>query len=371
MTPQTNLNLFHRAVRVAHAHPETRRVLVPILAKEFPNQKALKDYLDEHPNADESKHTVKDEGGKGKGAPEEEGDSPIKVNVDKEQLKKRAPKVESEDLSAYPPDAEADDLAPEHREEIKDYKLDIVGGDARQAVEIARKIKEGIQKGSDVCKLSPPVCAGNMGLTRDKMPQIEGEKTVKQMLSSDNELDRRKGKAMVQAGADPESDKTILQHMIDHLAKNGVKTSETTVPVGALKATQSEIKAEKVYGMADAHLKGKFNKIDASVVVSRDGYLLDGHHRWAALLTIDPARTMTVKVIDMDMEDLLNEAQAVPGVYQANFEGDPLDEDKQKAYKEKAKSKFKQGSLRRAAIRLAYADPDLRPLLLAALQEAG
>lgn len=226
--------------RLAHANPAIRPHILPILtAREFPTQEALKDYLQEHPNADPSKHTVKDQG---ESRPKDEGSEGkgrgrVKVRIDEQKLKERKPKVESEDLTAYPPDVEADDLNPEHREEIKEYKLEIVGDDARQAVEIARKIKEGIGKGADICKLNPPVCEENLGLTRDKMPQIEGEKTVKQMLESKNELDRKKGQAMVQAGADPDSDKTILQHMIDHLAANGVQTSETEIPVGALKAT--------------------------------------------------------------------------------------------------------------------------------------
>lgn len=125
--------------------------------------------------------------------------------------------------------------------------------------------------------------------------------------------------------------------------------------------------------MADAHLKGKFDGIDASVVVSRDGHILDGHHRWAALLTIDPARKMKVKVIDMDMKDLLEEAQSVPGVYKADFEGSPLGEDDQKEYKSKAKSRFpkKEASLRAGLIRLAYSNPALRSHILPLLKQAG
>lgn len=394
-------------------------------AREFPSPEARKKYLEDHPNADPSKHTVKGEGGpggskedkpKGKGKSKQDQGGGTKVKVDEEKLKARRPKIESEDLSGYPPNAKADDLDPDHREEIADYKLEVVGNDARQAVEIARKIKEGIKKGSDICKLNPPVCEGNMGLTRDKMPQIEGEKSVKEMIRTEDdhikndkfkhptekgedgkpkkvsfdelpekeqgkikkdwELERKKGNAMVQAGADPNDDRNILQQMIGHLSKNGVKTSETKIPVGALKATQSEIKAEKTYGMADAHLKGKFPGIDDSVVVSKDGHILDGHHRWAALLTIDPGREMKVKVIDMDMKDLLSEAQAVPGVYKADFEGNPLPEEDQKSYKTEAKSKFKskgkkpkkKGSLRTAAIQMAYANPALRPHILALLK---
>ena len=260
--------LRNSLIRIAAANPSHRATLLGILreAKEFPSEKALSKYLKDHPHADKSRHSVKSEGG-GKAKPEESsgaggppkgegGGAQVKVKIDESKLEARRPKVESKDLTEYPQDAEAEDLSPKHREEIGEYNLEIVGDDARQAVEIARKVRDGIAKGSDICKLSPAICEGNMGLSRDKMPQIEGEKTVKEMLESKNELDRKKGQAMVQAGADPDSDKTVLQHMLDHLEKNGVKSSVTAVPVGALKATQSEIKAEKVYGMADAHLKG-------------------------------------------------------------------------------------------------------------------
>lgn len=357
--------LYRTTVRLAHEDMSMRPFLLDILrtAKEFPSQKALQTYLKEHPKADKSKHTV-EEGSKSPKKDTPKGDAEVKVTVNKKDLEKRRPKIDSADLSAYPVNAEADDLSPEHREEIADYKLSIVGDDARQAVEIARKIKEGIKKGADVCKLNPAICAGNLGLTRDKMPQIEGDKTVKQMLESSNELDKKKGQAMVHAGADPNSDKTILQHMLDHLEKHGVKTSRAEVPVGSLNATQSEIKAEKVYQMADAHLKGKFDKIDDSVVVSKDGHILDGHHRWAALLAIDPAKKMKVKVIDMTMKDLLKEAQVVPGVYKANFEGTPLDEEEQKKYKSESKTTFKKGSLRSDLIRLAHMNKEIKPYIL-------
>jgi hypothetical protein len=403
------------AIRLAHGNPDYRELLLPILsgrvAMEFDTEQALKYYLDKHPKADKSKHTVKTEGG-GKAKSEEstakkEETKPtkakkpkgIEVNVTEAQVEARRPSL-SEDLKGYGAEATKEDLKPEHREEIKEYNLEVVGHDAAQAVEIARKVKEGIKKGSDICKMNPPVCAGNKGLTRDRMPQIEGETPTRVMLMSDedrmkhgdgkandgkfeveaddgtksrksfDELSpkkqdklkkewnehRAKGQAMVQAGADPKSNKTIMQQMIDHFKENGVKTKRTKAPVGMLKATQSEIKAEKTYGMADAFLKGKFDNIGDSVVVSRDGHILDGHHRWAALLTIDPSREMNVQVIDMDMDDLLQEAQAVPGVYKANFEGNPLDEAEQKKYKTEAKTKFKaKGQGKKAAFNIQAA----------------
>lgn len=370
-------NLHTATIQLAHNQPMLRSALLKVIAEVFPTQKALKDYLKEHPKADKSRHSVKETKGdkKPSGDPKE-----VKVKVDKAQMDARKPKIDSPDLKKVPSNAEVKDLPPEIREEIKGYNIDIVGNDARQAVEIARKLKKGIEKSADVCKLSPPVCKGNLGLTRDKMPQIEGDKTVKQMLAGDDQ-EKKKGQAMVNAGADPDSDETIVQHMLKHFEKNGVKSAVTKVPVGALKATQKEIQAGKTFGMANAHLTGKNPKTGEpfsllkggnKILVSRDGHILDGHHRWAAALTIDPELEMDVQVIDMDMKDLLREAQSIPGVYKADIGGEPLDEAAQKKYKTDAKTKWKtpkHGSdLRDGMIRLASTNPALRAHLLPMLQ---
>jgi hypothetical protein len=270
------------------------------------------------------------------------------------------------DLRGYPPDVQPRKLKPKHREEIKEYNLEVVGDDAVQAVDIARKVREGIERGADICKLSPPVCVGNKGLTRDKMPQIEGGKSVAEMLKSDDEGDRAKARAMVEAGADPDDDRPILAQLLAHLDRNGVGTSETSVSVGRLKATQKEIKAEKTFKMADAHLRGRFPGIGDTVVISRDGYVLDGHHRWAALMTIDPSRKMRVKVIDMDMDDLLAEAAAFPGVYRADFEGDPLAKDEQEKYKREHESRYK-GRKKSAFVERVLGLARRNPKIMAAL----
>lgn len=261
-------------------------------------------------------------------------------------LKQRPP-----ELKGYPPKAKPEKLKRKHREAIKDYNLEVVGDDAPQAVFIAQLVKEGIEATKDICQLSPPVCKDNKGLTRDKMPQIEGGKSVKEMLASKKESDRAKGRAMVEAGADPDDDRPILKQMIDHLKENGVDSRKRKVPVGSLKATQKEIKAEKAFGMADSYLKNKFPGIADSVMISKDGYVLDGHHRWAGLMAVNPGKEMNVVEIDMDMDDLLKEAASLPGVYKADFAGNPLGEEEQKKYKSENKSKFAKKSKEKKASR--------------------
>lgn len=325
------------AKRVAHQY------LMSHVAFDFSTEKARKKYLKEHPKADPKLHTVTKGKDKKKKEDKPSGkkkneDHPVESPKDgKKMLEKRKGK----------PPATPDELPEDAEKALRErYNLEIVGDDAHQAHDIAEAIKKGIDDSSDVCKLSPPVCTENKGLTRDKMPQIEGGKSAKEMLASDDELERKKGKAMVEAGADPDDDRPVMRQLLDHLASNGAKSKDTRIRVGELKATQQEIKADKTFGIADKYLKGDWDSLteDPKVMISRDGYILDGHHRWAAVLTVDPHRTMNVVAIDMDMDELLHEAASFPGVYQANFEGDPLDESKQKSYKKKHKSKLKKAA---------------------------
>jgi hypothetical protein len=67
-------NLRSKVIRLAHQNPELRPHLLPLLMKtamEFPTEDARKKYLDEHPDADASKHTVAVSKSEGKGKEED------------------------------------------------------------------------------------------------------------------------------------------------------------------------------------------------------------------------------------------------------------------------------------------------------------
>lgn len=220
----------------------------------------------------------------------------------------------------------------EYHEEIPEYNLDIVAGedgkvskeDIERAHDIAKKVKAGIDSAADVCKLSPPVCTGNLGIPRDQMPQIS-EKSVKEMLASDDPEERKKGQAAVDVGADPNDDTPIFDQLLSNLKKEGVKVSKESIEVGKLKATQREIKAGKTYGMADAYLKGKFKPQDAEILISSDNHILDGHHRYAALITASPDVKMKVTRVDMPMKEFLARSFKQPGVFRADLQGNIVD----------------------------------------------
>ncbi len=210
---------------------------------------------------------------------------------------------------------------------LDDYKLEIVGDNKDRAQTIAKKISDGIHASADFCKANPPACEGNLGIPRSSMPQIMDE-SVKSLLASKDAKKRKKGQAAVDAGASPDSTKTIMDDLLDTVKSEGTKIESAEVSVGQLKATQREIKAKKSYGMADAYFSGDFDpSADVEIVISSDNHILDGHHRWASLLLADPTKTMKVKKVDIPMREFLRKSLDHPGVFRADLQDNIIPED--------------------------------------------
>jgi hypothetical protein len=93
------------------------------------------------------------------------------------------------------------------------------------------------------------------------------------------------------------------------LESKGVSSRLDRMPVGELKATQREINSDKVEAM-----RGKV-RATRPIVVSTDGYVLDGHHRWAALLVEDPLHQISVIRVALPIKVLLKVALEFPKSY--------------------------------------------------------
>ncbi|MFZ9243052.1 MAG: hypothetical protein ACO295_07555, partial [Sediminibacterium sp.] len=95
------------------------------------------------------------------------------------------------------------------------------------------------------------------------------------------------------------------------LKEKGITTTQTEVAADQLKATQSELGGDKVIGMMGALEENpQHPSITAPIYVSRDGYVIDGHHRWAAIVAYNAAHPdaqipMKVEAIDMDIKDAI------------------------------------------------------------------
>ncbi len=185
----------------------------------------------------------------------------------------------------------------------KESDLDKIPSDKKE--EISMKIDElasKAAKGEDfnLCQITVPgtnlYCDDNQGIPREEMPQFKG----KPLPGTPAEDLPKNSKGEVDT-------EPLFKKM---LKEKGIKTVETELPSDKLKATQSELVGSKVAGMTKALEEDPTNPgITAPIYVSRDGFVIDGHHRWAAVTSAaikagKPAN-MKVIVVDMDIKDAI------------------------------------------------------------------
>jgi len=203
-------------------------------------------------------------------------------------------------------DVEMEDIAGAHTL-VK--KLAEMANDAK-----ARGSKNAIRY--DLCKVSVKgtnlFCSGNKGIPRDAMPQAKGEvvegSRAEKLLAKQNAERKAKGK-------EPTTEVDGTEDFLAHMERNGIKAGKPKrVRSDKLSATQSNMNGEKVGGMMTSK---DYDPSKEPIFVSRDGYVVDGHHRWAATVGKDAAdgvlgnnHRMNVIVLDAPISRILKEANA-------------------------------------------------------------
>ena len=112
---------------------------------------------------------------------------------------------------------------------------------------------------------------GNLGIKRLAMPQIRSD---------------------------------LVPDFMAQLKARGIDVGHGRRAAAELRATQSSLNVEKVQGMIDSP-DMDMNALTKPIIVSQDGYIMDGHHRWAALRTIDPKAQIPTIEVGLPMRDLL------------------------------------------------------------------
>lgn len=147
-------------------------------------------------------------------------------------------------------------------------ELDLRKASVRNALrEGVAQYKTCLTKAEDEMVYESHVKKHNIGRSRDQMPQI-----------------------------DSDEDK---QSVLDHFEKK-VGITKTTKKLKKLKPSQNEINQDKVLSMLSSDME-----LDNEYIISNDGYMVDGHHRWAADLELDGDKKVDVIVIDLSIKDLL------------------------------------------------------------------
>lgn len=139
-----------------------------------------------------------------------------------------------------------------------------------------RKMKHSPDENSDNLCVDSDICKGDLGIPRRLMPQFTTPRDIKTFTS--------------------------------FIGKNyGIKTRRAKRRAGQLRPSQEEINKERV---EDVKEEIREKKLDPKVplIVSKDNYVIDGHHRWAAYKAYHPAKLLPVLLVDANARDVLSTA---------------------------------------------------------------
>lgn len=171
---------------------------------------------------------------------------------------------------------------------------------------IEREAEEAQKEGREphlynLCQITIPgtnlFCHDSKGISRAEMPQLKGLPLP--------------GSYAEYTGGGAKVD--VTPEFLGLLASLGIETHDDTLPVTKLKATQNELSGATVARLRERiHQTGQASSGDPAIFVTRDGYVVDGHHRWAAEMTRDLEDNhlgdveMPVHVIDADIGYILD-----------------------------------------------------------------
>ena len=105
----------------------------------------------------------------------------------------------------------------------------------------------------------------------------------------------------------PQIQSKDLKHFFNHLKSNSISTKEKTVDPSTLNASQGHFHKEKIKNIIDSMKQGKM--IGQPIIVSKDNYVIDGHHRWLAHCNMEnkPIKIYHVNKNAEELIDIMND----------------------------------------------------------------
>ena len=126
--------------------------------------------------------------------------------------------------------------------------------------------------------LKMPAKSRTLGIDRKEMPQIDGKHT---------------------------------SDFLSYLSKKGIKSKKKRMNPSELKATQHQFHKAKIQSLLDYMNKGTYD--DQYILVSKDNYVMDGHHRWLAHM--NAKKDIGVHQIGINAKDLIQMMHEYPKSY--------------------------------------------------------
>lgn len=108
----------------------------------------------------------------------------------------------------------------------------------------------------------------------------------------------------------PQISQIDIPDFVDFLRSRSIAIQRINIRANDLKATQKEINLDKVN---DKICNPATNS--KPIMVSDDGYVLDGHHLWLAKFNQDPLSYVDCYLIGQKIRDLINTTRLFPKVF--------------------------------------------------------
>ena len=108
----------------------------------------------------------------------------------------------------------------------------------------------------------------------------------------------------------PQISSKHIGDFVKYLNNKGVSVSPSVIDVSKIGMTQKDINVDKVKDL----LGVEKSNLAKPVIISNDGYILDGHHRVAALYNVDKNFKLKTIKVDLGIKDLLKAAGDFPKV---------------------------------------------------------
>jgi hypothetical protein len=105
----------------------------------------------------------------------------------------------------------------------------------------------------------------------------------------------------------PQINKDRMTEFLKYLKDQDIEYHTEKLKTKELRATQSEFDLAKVDEMMG-------QKTDKKIIVSNDGYIMDGHHRWLAYYNTDKESKIDSIVVDLPILELLKKGKDFSGV---------------------------------------------------------
>jgi hypothetical protein len=155
---------------------------------------------------------------------------------------------------------------------------------------------------------------------RSEMPQLGGN------VVPGSPADRKLRAMVAEAerlGEEIPTEVDAAEEWIADLRSRGITVTPKQVKASQLHASQKELVGGKVAGMVQSGENPEipWSPDEVSIFVSLDGYVIDGHHRWAAVVGMDAAdgvlgdELMNVIEVDMSIHEVLADALEFTGEF--------------------------------------------------------